>query len=191
METGSMGDSKPLSNQRIGEEVGDFELPLVGGVTRTLSSFLIGKKGLVVVFWSETCSHCMRYDEYLSGMTKRYPQIGLVAIASRKGEEVSHIRAAIEDRSLEFPILHDLDGLVARRWSVQQTPRAFLVDGDRCLLYRGAIDNFKLPEDPEHRAYLDPAIEAFLSGRAIARQETASFGCAVDSVYYHLPKPLA
>jgi len=58
------------------------------------------------------------------------------------------------------------------------------------LRYRGAIDNFKYPQDPEYVAYLDPAIRQFLDGKPISRTETASFGCAIQSVYYNLPKAL-
>ena len=57
-------------------------------------------------------------------------------------------------------------------------------------LYRGAIDNFKFPEDNEYLAYLEPAIASFLAGQPIARAETASFGCAIQTVYYRLPKQL-
>ncbi len=42
----------------------------------------------------------------------------------------------------------------------EQTPRVFLIDGERSLLYRGAIDNFKYPGDPEYLSYLEPAIVA-------------------------------
>ena len=72
----------------------------------------------------------------------------------------------------------------------QQTPRVFLLDAERRLLYRGAIDNFKYPRDPGYLPYLEPAIDDFLAGRKIRRPETASFGCPVESVYYRLPKPL-
>ena len=89
-----------------------------------------------------------------------------------------------------FPLLHDASGAVARQWYTQQTPRAFLIDPDKNLFYRGAIDNFKYPEDSEYQAYLEPAIASFLAGEPIARKETASFGCAIQSVYYILPKPL-
>jgi len=65
-----------------------------------------------------------------------------------------------------------------------------LIDSGLRLLYRGAIDNFRYPSDPEYQAYLQPAVEAFLAGKPVARAETASFGCAVQSVYYQLPKPL-
>ena len=180
-----------VPTQHIGETVPAFTLPDLRGTQRTLTSFLEGKQGLVVVFWSETCSHCMRYDAYLNTFAARHPEIGLVAVASRHGEGVEQIRATAAARHLTFPILHDASGVVARQWFTQQTPRVFLLNPDLRLLYRGAIDNFKYPQDPDYQAYLEPAIDAFLAGRPIERAETASFGCAVQSVYYVLPKPLA
>jgi hypothetical protein len=37
-------------------------------------------------------------------------------------------------------------------------------------------------------AYLEPAIDQFLSGKAIERNEIPSYGCAIRSVYYTLPR---
>ena len=177
--------------QHMGEMVPAFVLPDLRGQQRTLASFLTGKKGLVVIFWSETCSHCQRYDPYLNAFAAQHPDIGLVAVASRQGEGVEQLRATAAARKLAFPILHDASGSIARQWCTQQTPRAFLLNPTLKLMYRGAIDNFKYPEDPEYQAYLEPAIAAFLTGGPIERAETASFGCAIQSVYYVLPKPLA
>ncbi len=177
--------------QEIGLDVTDFTLPLLSGDgQRDLGAFLEGKKGAVVVFWSGLCSHCVRYDNYLNGFADRHPEIGLVAIASRHGESPEMIRGTVAERKLSFPILHDPPGAVARQWYTQQTPRAFLIGADRKLLYRGAIDNFKFAEDSEYQPYLEPAIASLLAGEPIARTETASFGCAIFSVYYILPKPL-
>lgn len=180
-----------VSKQKIGSSVPEIELPNIKGGPGTLSSFLEGKKGAVVVFWSETCSHCIRYDSYLNGFVARHNDLGMFAVASRQGENPDQIRATATKRNLAFPILYDSGGSVAAQWFTQQTPRVFLVDPARRLLYRGAIDNFKYPEDPEYQGYLEPAIEAFLAGKPIERSETASFGCAIQSVYYILPKPLA
>jgi thiol-disulfide isomerase/thioredoxin len=179
------------TRQEIGRPVPEIVLPALDGTERKMDSFLAGKKGLVVVFWSETCSHCVRYDSYLNTFVERHPEIGLLAVAARRGEGLQEIRTAAAERRLRFPILHDAEGYAARQWFVQQTPRAFLIDAGRRLLYRGAIDNYKYPEDPEYAAYLEPAITAFLSDKPIERAETASFGCAVQSVYYILPKALS
>jgi len=176
--------------QEIGSSVDDFVLQDIRSGERSLSSFLSGRKGAVVVFWSGVCSHCIRYDEYFNSFEERHPDLALVAIASRHGETPEQIRKTIGLRELMFPMLHDRGGAVAQQWFTQQTPRAFLIDSHRALLYRGAIDNFKYPGDPGHVAYLEPAIAEFLSGRPVARAETASFGCAIQSVYYILPKSL-
>jgi thiol-disulfide isomerase/thioredoxin len=177
--------------QEIGLPVSDFVLPLISGDgERSLADFLPGKRGAVVLFWSGVCSHCLRYDDYLNHFGQRHPEVGLVALASRQGETADQIRATAAQRKLSFPLLHDATGAIARLWYTQQTPRAFLIDPGRSLLYRGAIDNFKYPDDSEYLAYLEPAIASFLAGEPIARSETPSFGCAIQSVYYILPKPL-
>jgi len=176
--------------QRIGDTVPELDLPLLAGGTRTLLSFLAGRRGAVVLFWSGVCSHCIRYDDYLNQFEARHPEIGLVAVAAREGETLDQIRQAAADRRLMFPILYSADGSAAARFYAQQTPRAYLIDPARTLLYRGAIDNFKYPQDSDYQAYLEPAVAAFLAGRPIERPETASFGCAIRSVYYLLPKPL-
>jgi peroxiredoxin len=174
--------------QEIGSVVDNFKLPeIVSGGELGLSSFLNGKRGAVVLFWSGVCSHCARYDQYFNSFESRHPDLGFVALASRQGETRQQIRKTIGERKLAFPILHDSGGAVAKQWSTQQTPRAFLIAADRGLLYRGAIDNFKYPDDSVHVAYLEPAITEFLSGQPITRAETASFGCAIQSVYYLLP----
>ncbi|HYK89961.1 MAG TPA: redoxin domain-containing protein [Acidobacteriota bacterium] len=176
--------------QEIGGGVEDFSLRSISGGEQSLSAFLKGRKGGIVLFWSGVCSHCVRYDAYLSSFSERHPELALVAVASRQGETREQIQKTAGERHLSFPILHDPDGAIARRWFTQQTPRAFLLDADLTLLYRGAIDNFKFPDDPAYVAYLEPAIHDFLQGQPVRRSETASFGCAIQSVYYILPNPL-
>jgi hypothetical protein len=113
----------------------------------------------------------------------------LLAVASRQNESAEILCAAVAERGLRFPMVHDAERAVADAWLVQQTPRVFLLDSDRRLIYRGAIDNFKYPEDADYAGYLNAAIEAFLTGKPPPRADTPSFGCPVRSVYYALPKP--
>jgi thiol-disulfide isomerase/thioredoxin len=177
-------------NQGFGSVLDDFTLRSITGAEESLSGYLRGKKGAIVIFWSGLCSHCVRYDQYLNCFGERHPELGLIAIASRQGETPEQMLKTVADRGLTFPILHDPGSKIAVRWFTQQTPRVFLIDANRVLLYRGAIDNYKYPNDPEHIAYLEPAITEFLDGRPVSRTETASFGCAIQSVYYILPKSL-
>ena len=177
------------SQQPIGSILPDFSLPDLSGVSHSLESLVAGRRGLVVVFWSGICSHCRRYDDYLSRLPESHAGVGMVAVASRQDEDAEMLRATVAERGLRFPLLHDAQRSVAHLWLVEQTPRVFLLDARRQLIYRGAIDNFKYPQDPDFVPYLDPAIESFLAGQAPPRAETPSFGCPIESVYYQLPKP--
>ena len=177
--------------QEIGGLVDDFTLPGVNGGPVSLAALLEGKKGAVLVFWSGVCSHCIRYDGYLNGFAQSHPELALVAVASRAGETPEQIRKTMAERGILFRIVHDAGSQVARQWSTQQTPRAFLIDPDRVLFYRGAIDNFRYEGDPEYVTHLESAIADFLAGVPVRRADTPSFGCAIQSVYYTLPKHLS
>jgi peroxiredoxin len=177
--------------QEFGQPLPEFALPLLDGSgMQTLRDFLAGKKGAVVVFWSAVCTHCRRYDNYFNAFGEWHPELGFAVIASRYGERPEEIQDAAVQRHLLFPILLDEGGDTAGKWYSQQTPRCYLVSADGRLLYRGAIDNFKFPTDPEYIAYLEPTIDSYLAGRSILRPETASFGCAIETTYYHLPRQL-
>jgi peroxiredoxin len=179
------------AEQPIGAAVPDFSLHPVDGTETVwrLHEMAAQGQGAVVVFWSAVCSHCVRYDAYFNSFAKRHPAFAFVAVASRQDEAAEDIRRAVAARDLTFPILHDPDRLVARLLFVRQTPRVFVVDRLSRLQYRGAIDNFKYPEDPEYESYLEPAISSVMVGQAVTRPETPSFGCAIETVYYVIPKP--
>ena len=180
------------AEQRIGSTLPNVTLASVvaPGVEWRLHEQAAKGRGAVIVFWSSVCSHCARYDEYLSTFSQRHPELAFAAIASRQNETPDDIRKALDTRKLPFITLYDEGMAVARMLFTQQTPRAFLLDADSRLLYRGAIDNFKYPEDSEYERYLEPAIESMLAGQPVARPEVPSFGCAIQSVYYTIPRPL-
>jgi len=176
--------------QKFGEPLPDFSLRTLNGEIASVASIVEKKKGAVVVVWSSTCSHCIRYDKYFNIFEESHPELGLLVVSSRHGEELDSVRRAASQRNLKFPIVHDPAGHVAGQWFTRQTPRAFLLDASRALLYRGAVDNYKYSDDPEYIPYLEPAVQQFLRGQPIEKPETASYGCAIQSVYYTLPKAL-
>jgi peroxiredoxin len=179
------------ARQEIGLPLPEFSLPLLDGLgERTLQDCLTGGVGSLIVFWSAICAHCRHYDAYFKSFTCLHPQMGFATIASRCGETPKQMQSAIRQRRLFFPVLLDQSGEVARQWHSQQTPRCYLITPDGRLLYRGAIDNFKSRSDRGYVAYLEPAIDSYLAGKPIARTETASFGCAIETTYYQLPRQL-
>src|SRR6266404_5682734 len=180
-----------LQTQHIGGLMSAFRLPLLDGSgERSLEDFLNDRRGALFVFWSGSCAHCVRYDAFFNQFAGRHPDLSFAGIASRINETTEQMISATRDRGLTFPILRDEGARIARLWFSQQTPRCYLLDPGGRLLYRGAIDNFRLPTDPDYIEYLEPAIAEFLKGEAISRADTPSFGCAIETVYYQLPKQL-
>jgi thiol-disulfide isomerase/thioredoxin len=179
--------------QPIGNVLPDIALSPIEAPDRTwrLHEVAARGRGAVLVFWSSVCSHCERYDGYLRSFGERHPELAFVAIASRQNETVPQVRAALEARGLGFTTLYDPGSAVARLLLTQHTPRAFVVDRESRLVFRGAIDNFKYPEDPEYQAYLEPAVESLLAGRPVERPDVPSFGCSIESVYYTIHRPLS
>lgn len=169
--------------------VEEFSLEAASGGSVSLTGALAGARAAVVVFWSGVCSHCQRYDDYLGSFADRHPEVALLVVACREGEDAEAVRQTAAERQLSFPILVDADRRVAHAWRVHQTPRAFLVTPDLEAVYQGAIDNFTYPEDPRHAPYLEAALSEHLAGRPVSRAESPSFGCPVESVYYKMPKP--
>lgn len=166
------------------ERLGDFVLPSLEGESVSLGATVRGRRGGVVVFWSGVCSHCRRYDGYLNGFAGRHPELALLAVACREDEDGDQLRRTVREWDLRFAVVRDADRKVAHRWQVQQTPRVFLVDPSLHPVYRGAIDNFKYPRDPDYEPYLESAVAQLLAGEPIRRAETPSFGCPIESIYY-------
>lgn len=172
------------TSQTFLQSVSDFQLSDLDGNVHTLRGLAHGQRGTAVIFWSGICSHCQRYDGWLNGFRGRHDGLRLVVIASRQNEDVDSIRRVAAQRGLQFPILVDSDRRVARTFQVEQTPRAFLLDGQLGLIYRGAIDNFKYPRDGAYEGYFEAAVADLMAGRPVERAETPSFGCPIESVYY-------
>ncbi len=155
-----------------------------GTPSNSLEAALEGVSGALLIFWSSACSHCMRYDSFLRDLPERYPDIASTLVAARQGEHPEPLQRALTERALTLQLWLDPDGRLSGPLGVRQTPTALLVDSSRRLLYRGAIDNFRYPNDADYRPYLAPALDAFLAGEPIPREQTAAFGCPIASPYY-------
>src|ERR1700704_5915344 len=104
---------KRNEHQKFGEPLSDFSLRSLSGPIVTLSSKLQGKKGAVVVIWSSTCSHCIRYDKYFNSFEQRYPDLSLTIVSARQGETLDSVRMAAAQRKLTFCIAHDPASTIA------------------------------------------------------------------------------
>ena len=83
-----------------------------------------------------------------------------------------------ESQGFDFDYLSDADQSVARALGSERTPEVFLFDGERSLVYHGAIDDSR-DESAVSQHYLRDALDAVLAGDEPAVADTEPVGCTV------------
>ncbi len=167
----------------IGATAPDFSLKDLSGTTRRLASHQGKAKAIALIWFSSECPVCRKYEARVQALYEEFKGRGVVlyTINSNQGETVESIRAHHRAAKLTFPVLKDPRNKVADAYGAVATPEVFLLDGQRKLRYRGAIDNSEDPKrvDPEQR-YARKAILALLAGRKPDPAEARGLGCAID-----------
>jgi hypothetical protein len=107
----------------------------------------------------------------------------LVAINSNDAQSYPEdsfpaMRERAQQQGFNFDYLYDETQSVVQAYGAERTPEVFLLDGDRRLVYHGAIDDSR-NEDAVTAHYLRNAIDAVLGGTAPSVAETPAVGCSV------------
>ena len=161
----------------LNESAPDFELPGLDGKLHRLSDYR--GKIVIVNFWSCECPHSERTDRALMAMSVQWAEnVAMLSIASNRSESIQSMEEAAKARRLPI-VLMDADHLVADLYEAQTTPHVFVIDRDRVLRYRGAVDDVTFRQRKATRFFLDEAVEALLEGHLPALSETPAYGCAI------------
>ena len=159
------------ADAKKGLEIGDAapawkELEGIDGKKHSLAD-LKEAEAVVVVF---TCNHCpvaKAYEERLVEFDNDYKD-KKVALVAERGEE----------QGFEFAYLYDPSQEIGRNFGAKVTPHAFVLDKERKLAYRGAIDDSQNAAKVTKHSLRD-AVDAVLAGKAPAEPETKQFGCGI------------
>jgi peroxiredoxin len=168
----------------LATEAPPFDLPGVDGRQHALDDY--ADKPALAVVWS--CNHCPYVQAWEGRMIALQQEFGdrgfqLVAISSNDAEAYPEdsfeaMRARSEQQGFNFDYLYDEDQSVLNAYGAERTPEVFLFDGDRRLVYHGAIDDSR-EEDEVTQRYLRDAIEAILAGEDPPVTDTPPVGCTV------------
>lgn len=168
--------------------VPDFELKNVNGQLVSLKNYP-DAKGFILVF---TCNHCpfaKLYPPRLNALNAKYRELGVPLLAISSTDTITYeedtypemVKKATREQ-FNFPYLFDGEQKVARAYSAQKTPHAYViwkVNGQWVVKYNGAIDdNGGEPEKVEN-PYVAQAVDALLAGRPVETPETKSIGCQI------------
>lgn len=179
-------EATELRERSLGRKVEDFVLTdAATGEPWKLLAQAQDAAAVILYFNSTECPVTNRYLPSLIKLQKAFAKrkVTVVTINSNQHDSAEDIRKHAIEFGLEFPVLHDPQGKVARRLHVSRTAEAILLDSDLKLRYRGVIDDrFErgVTRPKAKNAYLSDAIDAVLRGRMVETAITDVEACPLN-----------
>ena len=124
-------DSQVKIKSQVGLEVGmqapDFTLRNLNGNLQGLSEFK--DKVVILNFWATWCAPCLEEMPAFEKLYRRYRSQGLtvIAVSLDKGD-TSKVEKFVDEHSLTFPVLLDLDGIAERIYPSFTIPFTYVID---------------------------------------------------------------
>lgn len=164
---------------KIGTLIPDLTLQDFEGKPVRLSE-VAPKQPLVIALVSPSCPVSKRYLPTLAAM-QGGPKMLLLSMATV--EEEPAMKASLKSAGLKVACVRDPEHRLAQALGATASTDAFLLDGARTLIYRGAIDDqyglgYSL-DAPRHQ-YLADAVKATAAGHAPVVEATEAPGCLLD-----------
>ncbi|MEO8664059.1 MAG: redoxin domain-containing protein [Ignavibacteria bacterium] len=163
----------------VGDKVSDFTINNYDGATYTLSNS--GANATVIVFMSTECPFVQPYTDRLNNLVNEFGGKGIAfwGVNSNNTEPTENVMTHATEKKYGFPVLKDVNNVVADQLSAERTPEVFVVDNKTMtLIYHGRIDDNK-EADKVTSNDLQNALNDFLAGKEIALKETKAFGCTI------------
>ena len=101
---------------------------------------LVGKKVVLIDFWTYSCINCQRTTPYLNSWYEKYKDKGLVIIGIHTPEfefekNYNNVKTAVEKSGIKFPVVLDNDYSTWTAYKNRYWPRKYLIDIDGYIVY--------------------------------------------------------
>ena len=171
----------------LGKKVPDFTLKDYRGHSVSLDTAAKGKP-VVLAFLGTECPLCKIYATRLNELAKEYEAKGVVflGVAPNRQDSVTEIASYARVHEISFPIVKDLNQVLADQVGATRTPEVVVLDKEHAVRYRGRIDdqygfksNANYQKASPSEKNLADALDAVLASKPVATAETKTAGCLI------------
>jgi peroxiredoxin len=138
---------------------------------------------VVVVFLANHCPVVKEYEDRLIEFTSAYKDKGVkvvgIAVSLQDQDKLPGIKEYTKEHKSNYVYAYDETQAVGKAYGATNTPQFFVLDKDRKIRYTGTLDDNQR-EDKVAKTYLKDAVNAVLSGKTPAVEETRPQGCGIS-----------
>ncbi len=180
----SVAQEESPAELKIGDVAPEWKnLKGIDDKTHSLAD-LKDKQVVIVCFTCNSCLYAVDYEDRMIELQKKYadhPQgVVLVAINANKkpSEKLDKMKQRAEEKKFPFAYLIDETQQVANAYRANFTPEFFVLNGERKVVFVGAMDD-KTDASQVTERYIEQAIEAALKNELPVTQRVPARGCAI------------
>lgn len=180
--------SSALSQQPAAEKIGDVApgwKRLMGTDDKPHSMEDLAEVDVVVVcFTCNSCPYSVDYEDRLIALQQKYGvqngKVAVVAINSNAvaADSLEQMKLRAATKKFNFDYLKDESQDVARAFDAIYTPEFYVLNQERKIIYRGAMDD-STKADEAKVSYVERAIEAALQNQTPEVTAVGARGCAI------------
>jgi peroxiredoxin len=184
-------DVRAEQSSPIGRKIDSFSAKDFDGKEYRLSDFA-DKKLVVVAFMGTECPLAKLYGPRLATMAEEFADrdVAFLVVDSNQQDSIAEIEHYARRHGIHFPVLKDVNNVIADQFSAIRTPEMYVLDQDRVIRYWGRVDDqFGFQgngiayqrEEPKRRD-LAIALEELLAGKPVSEATTLAQGCHIGRV---------
>lgn len=173
---------------KVGDIATDFKLENIDGNMVSLSDYK-DARGFIVVFTCNTCPYAVAYEDRIEALNKKYAKKGYPVIAImpndtdiKPGDNMKAMKARAKAKGFTFPYLMDEGQDIYPQYGATKTPHVYILQKTKKgneVKYIGAIDDNYKDANAVKTKYVENAVDALLSGKAIEVSQTRAIGCSI------------
>lgn len=170
----------------LGDVVDDFSLTDIYGNSVSLTDY-DEAQGWAIIFTCNSCPYSLLYEDRIIDLAENYPERGVPVLVLnpnnpdvKPGDQVQKLMERADSLQFNFPYLID-DQRIYKRFGAEKTPAVYVLDRDRTLRYRGAIDDNVHNAEGVKEKYLEQVLEVLLNEEIPELRETRVIGCTIKA----------